>query len=105
MGDLIREYESINYSERFPVDVVQASKLGFLRAKGESQGDGLELQTMPSPDKKGPGVLSSVLSVRSLQILSGISRDTDNIYQTTRNPWKALSLNSISGCLTFHRYQ
>lgn len=49
MGDLIRECgEIINYSERFPVDVVQASKLRFLRAKG----DGLELQTMPSPTKR-----------------------------------------------------
>jgi len=43
--------------------------------------------------KKGRGgFLSSMFSVRSLQILSGISRETDNIYQTMRNPWKALFL-------------
>lgn len=104
MGDLIRECGGIiNYFGRFPVDVVQASKLQFLRAKGESRSDGLELQTMLSSAKRAR--VSSVFSIRSLQILSGISRETDNIYQTVHNPWKALSSNSISGFLTFHGYQ
>lgn len=107
MGDLIRECgETINYFARFPVDVVQASKLRLLPSlEGRIAGRWTRITNDAVARQKGPGVLSSVFSFRSLQILSGISRKTDNIYQTMRKPWKALSSNSISGCLTFHEHQ
>lgn len=80
MGDLIRECgEIINYSERFPVDVVQASKLRFLRAKGESQSDGLELQTMPSPAKRAGRPSLCVLRQILTDIIRHIARDGQHL--------------------------
>jgi len=72
MGDLIRECgETINYFGRFPVDVVQASKLRLLPSReGRIAGDGLELQTMPSPAKRAGCPILCVL----LQILTDIIR-------------------------------